>query len=50
MSFELLDLGEERIDPGNVVRLPGERRAQHGRHPDRALVYVRLHVLGAPIV
>ena len=33
--------------PRDVVGVPGERGPQHGGNPDRVLVYVRLHVLGA---
>ena len=33
--------------PDDVVHVPGEGGAQDGRDPDRVLVEVRLHVLGA---
>ena len=35
------------VDPDDVVHVPGEGRAEHGRDADRVLVEVRLHVLGA---
>src|SRR5207247_558865 len=41
----LLELDEEIVDPGDVVRVAGERRAQDRADADRVLVHVRLHVL-----
>ena len=42
----LLDVEQQRVDADDVVHVPGEGGAEHGRDADRVLVEVRLHVLG----
>ena len=46
-SLLVLELHEVVVDPADVVGMPGEGRAEHGRDADRVLVDVRLDVLGA---
>jgi hypothetical protein len=43
----LVQADEQVVDPGDVVLVAREGRAQHGGHADRVLVDVRLHVFGA---